>query len=391
MEKNNDSVIVKIVSVAGILAALALVFIIILRGDLFSGVVSAINSTKAGYESATIYDVCYYKAWNVIYGGVYSIALFATVIAPVALMLRFNGAASLARYAAIADIVLAVIVIIAKILGNNGVMHKITAKIYLDEIGVVTAYGDFMGVFPIVAAIIVLVLSVIVLMIIHSSKLDKVKLYNNEGPREIVRMIIPVLYGSVFLETIRPLVISAVCHRIGGMSDTVNTFVTDYFFADVWGFNVPYVWFVIVVALAVIVANRYFKKLKDNVIPIVMGVMTALYIIRCIIYIANPPRLFGYLTLDDAICDATELAYPIYMLLIVTDVLVVMMLAYWCTKKELAKRTLLIVLVSHMIITLIAIATVGIGMAIVYGISLVANILILISSFYMAYIRGRHH
>lgn len=393
MEKNNDSVIVKIVSVAALLAALALILILLLRGDLFSGLVADINSTKEGYEAATIYDVCYYNAWNIVYGVAYAVALFTTVLAPVALMLKYNGAAMLAQCAAIVDIVLAVMVLFAKILGTNGFMHRVAAHMYLGETGSVDTYNDFLGIVPMVCAIVMLVLAVLTLVLVHTGKLHKIKLFNNDGPREIVRMIIPVLYGSIVLETVRPLVVSAVCDKVGGASDIVNTFVMDYYFAGsgAWGFNVPYVWFVITMAIAVVVANRYLKKHKDKVMPVVLSVVAAFYVIRCVIYLMNPPRLFGYLTLDEAVCDATELAYPLYMVMLVTDVFLLMLLTHWCTKKELAKRTLFIIIGCHMVVSLVAVLAVKAGISLVYGICLVANILALVGSFYMAYIRGRHH
>ncbi len=396
MEKNNDSVIVKIVSVATLLAALALILVLLLRGDLFTGLVADINNTKQGYEAATIYDVCYYNAWNVLYKVIYAVALFTTVIAPIALMLRFNGAALLAKCAAIADIVLSVIVLLAKVFSCNSFLHKVTAKLYLDETGVVDIYGDYLGVFSVVSACIMLVVAVSALVFVYKGKLDKIKLYSNDGPREIVRMVIPVLYGSLFLETIRPIVISAVCDKAGDMADIVNTFMADYFFAgaNAWGFNVPYVWFVILMALSVIVANRYFKKLKNKVMPIVLGIVALFYVVRGAIYLLNPPRLFGYLTLDDSVCDVTELAYPLYMLVLVTDVLLIMVLTHWCTKKELAKRTLLIIAGIHSVITIgsvLAIVIPANGIAVVYGICLCANVLALVGSFYMANIRRSHH
>ncbi len=393
MEKNNDSVIVKIVSVAGVLAALAIMLILLLHGGLFTDIVADINSTKEGYETATIYDICYYNAVNVVYAVVYAVALFSTLLAPVALMLRFNGAALLAKCAVIADVVLAFVVLAAKLLAGNGLIHKVAAKIYLKETGVVDTYGDYLGVLPVIGAVVMLVLAVVAWILIVMGKLDKIKLYNNEGPREIVRMIIPVLYGVLFMQTIRPVIIMTVCEKVGGITFTVNTLVQDYYFSGkgAWGFDIPYVWFVIIIAAAVVVANRYFKSLKNKVMPVLLGIVSALYVIRCVVYLMNPLRLFGYLTLDENICDVTEAAYPVYMILLVTDVLLIMLLAHWCTKKELAKRTLLIILGCHCVISCIAILLASVSVAVVYGICLVANIFGLVGIFYMAYVRGRHH
>ncbi len=392
MEKNTDSVIVKIVSVATLLAALALILIIFLRGDLMSGVVTDINSTKEGFETASIYDVYYYTGWNVIYGVIYSVALFTTVLAPVALMLRFNGAALLAGCAAISDIVLSIIVLLVKILGTNKAVHRFMAGLYLDETGAVESFGDYLGILPLICGSLLLIGSVVVLIILHRSKLHKIKLYNNDGPRELVRMIIPVLYGSIVLETVRPTITTALCEKAGGMSVVVDTFVKHFFTGSkAWGFNVPYVWFAIVTALAVVVANRYFKKAKNKVVPGLLMVLGLLYIIRCIIYVMNPPRLFGYLTLDEAVCDATELAYPLYMVVVVTDILLVVMLVCLCTKKELAKRTLFVIVGIHCVISLVAAFGAYMSVAAVHGVCLTANIAALVSCFYMAYIRGRHH
>ena len=150
-------------------------------------------------------------------------------------------------------------------------------------------------------------------MLIRAGDIGRMKMFHVPSQAKYSKILIPVIYGAVALETVRELVISICTQNGSAMTSQVYTFIKDYYFADAWGFNISYVWFLVLIAVVFVVLGRKFIEktgaLKITVFAAVVLALAA--IVRSAVFLANPPRLFGYLTLDELLCDATEAAYPL--------------------------------------------------------------------------------
>lgn len=395
--KKDDVIVVNILTAAGILAFLALLLVFGTGTNLYGNIISKINSASGnGLSGANIYDICYYKGFGVIYGIAYSIALFATVISAAALFLRKNGAVKLACIAAAADAVTAIIVLISAVFEGSVGVHRFLAGFYLKDIATDFEITKLLGIIPVIIAVIILILSAVLLLQLKITGIGRLKVYNSGGIN-VCRLLLPVMYGSIVFEVIRNILINAVCDRAGGIKMTVQTYLRDYYFLKTMDFNLHYVWFMVVLVLAVMIfyeimpRNKRSETADKRVITIVVLAEMLAIIIRAIIYFANPPRLFGYLTLDEAVCDAVEAAYPAYIIMYMLDVLLLLVVTAFIMLKDDNKKILMIC-IAHAVIS-IAVVFAGqlAGTAGIYYACAAADIIALVCLFYMAYVGRSHH
>ncbi len=441
--KKDDIVVINILVSTGILAVLVLLLVFGTGSNLYGSIVGNINSASGeGLSNANIYDICYYKGFGVVYGITGSIALFATAISAAALFFRKNGAVRLAYIAGAADALTAVVVLISAAAEGSVPVHRFVAGFYLKDIAKTFEITKALGIIPVVMAVIILVLSAALLIYLKMTGIGKLKVYNS-GTFDVRRLLIPVIYGSVVLEVIRNILIGVVCDMAGGMKMTVHTYMADYYFVKAIDFNLPYVWFLAVLAFAVIIfsgvvlknraanskainskainskavnskaindkainseaANNGAAKSEvsesraaknrsaEKFIVSVVSVEILALIVRAVIYFVNPPRLFGYLTIDNAVCDATEAAYPAYIIMYVLDVLLLLVMAGLIIMRADNKKILMLCAV-HAVISIIAVLAGQLaGAAGIYYACAIANIIALVCLFYMAYVRRSHH
>lgn len=419
-----DDVVVNILTAAGILAVLALLLVFGTGTNLYGNIISKINSASGdGLLNANIYDICYYKGFGVIYGIAFSIALFATAVSAAALFLRKNGAVKLACIASAADALTSVIVLISAAFEGSVGIHRFMAGFYLKDVATDFEITKALGIIPVIMAVIIFILSAALFVFLKMTGTGRLKVYNSGGVN-VCRLLLPVMYGSIVLEVIREILINAVCDRAGGMKMTVQTYLKDYYFVKALDFNLPYVWFTVLLVLAVMIFCDIMQRGKssgtaDEITPIrgtgktadgevqknrnvknfgVRRVMTIAalaeilaLIIRAIIYFANPPRLFGYLTLDEAVCDAVEAAYPAYIIMYVLDVLLLLAAAGLIMLKADNKKILMLCTL-HAVISIAAVFAGQLaGTAGIYYACTAADIIALVCLFYMAYVGRSHH
>lgn len=416
--KKDDVVVINILVSSGMLAVLVLLLVFGTGTNLYSNIIGRINSASGGgLSNANIYDICYYKGFGVVYGITGSIALFSTIISAAALFFRKKGAVRLAYIAGAADALTAVIVLLSAAAQGSVSVHRFVSGFYLKDIANTFEITKAMGIIPVVMAAIILALSVALLIYLKITGIGKLKVYNS-GAFDVCKLLLPVVYGSIVLELIREIIINVVCDRAGGMKMTVHTYMENYYFAKALDFNLPYVWFLVVFALAAIIfydgaiksrgaesevqknetlKNRVSKGGKQNnlskeklIITVALVEILAL-IIRAIIYFVNPPRLFGYLTLDNAVCDATEAAYPAYIIMYVLDVLLLLAMTGLIILKADNKKILMLCMV-HAVISIVAVFAGQLaGVAGIYYACAIADIIALVCLFYMAYVGRSHH
>lgn len=412
--KKDDVIVVNILTSAGVLAVLALLLVFGTGTNLYGNIISKINSASGdGLLSANIYDICYYKGFGVIYGIAFSIALFATAISAVTLFLRKNGAAKLAGIALAADALTAFIVIISAAFEGSVGVHKFVAGFYLKDVAADFEITKALGIIPVIMAAIIFILSAALLVYLKITGIGRLKVYNSGGVN-VCRLLFPIMYGSIVLEVIREILINVVCDSAGGMKMTVQTYLKDYYFVKMPDFNLPYVWFTIVLVLAVMIFCDIMQRGKSSgtadgevqkngnaknfgvqgvrrVITIAAFIEILVLVIRAIVYFANPSRLFGYLTLDEAVCDAVEAAYPAYIIMYVLDVLLLLTVTGLIMLKADNKKILMICAVHAVISIAVVFAGQFAGTAGIYYACAAADIIALVCLFYMAYVGRSHH
>ncbi len=415
--KKDDVVIVNILTAAGILAVLVLLLVFGTGTNLYGSIVGKINSASGDvFSNANIYDICYYKGFGVIYGIAFSAALFSTAISAASLFLRKNGAVRLAGIAAAADAVTALIVLISAVFEGNVGAHRFVAGFYLKDVASDFEITKALGTVSVVMAVIILILSVALLVYLKIAGIGRLKVYNSGG-FNVCRLLVPVMYGSIVFEVIRAILINAVCDRAGGMKMTVQTYLKDYYFVKALDFNLPYMWFAAVLVLAAMIFSETAPKSRmsetssmsktadvgvqknksaknfvlQRVIITVASTEILALIIRAIIYFANPPRLFGYLTLDEAVCDAVEAAYPAYIIAYLLDVLLLLVLTGLIMLKADNKKILMLCAVQAVISIVAVFAGQTAGTAGIYYGCAIADVIALICLSYMAYVGRSHH
>ena len=391
--KKEDVVVINILTSVGILAVLVLMLVFGTGSNLYGSIVNNINSASVeGLSNANIYDICYYKGFAVVYGISYSIALFTTVISAAALFLRKKGAVRLAGIAGVSNMLTAAIVLLSVATEGSVTVHRFIAGFYLKDVAKTFDVTKALGILPVIFAVIILILSAALLICLRMTGIGKLKVYNS-GAFDVCMLIVPVIYGSIVIETIREIFINVVCDKANGMKMTVQTFIKDYYFVKGIDFNMPYAWFAVALVLAVIIFyNRLSKKFNvKKFIFLVSGVEVAVIIARAVIYFLNPPRLFGYLTLDDAVCDATEAAYPAYIFMYILDVVLILTITC-CIMLEADNKKILMLCGIHAVISIVAVlAGQFAGVAGIYYACAIADIIALVCLLYMTYVGRSNH
>lgn len=339
--KKDKIVLIRVLTVAAVLAALALVLVFGAGGGLFHNIVNDINNNQVPLDSAgaSIYNLYFYKGLGVPYLVLFSAALFAAAAASVGILTRFWGAAVLAKAAAVSGMVTGAYIVLAVLFEKNVLLHRLIDRFYIGEVQGTIETVRLIGVVPLVSGIVLIVLGGLCLALLPASGITKMKIYQSAEKMRDYVILLPVLYGCVFCEILREILIGSRCEALGAEDLHAYTYIQDYYFADAWGFDIPYVWFLLAAAVVLIalrgMAANWMRDKKISLLPVFTAVVFGVLLgIRSIIFWMNPPRLFGYLTLDEAVCDVTEAAYPLYMLIFVLDIC---LLAVWLAQLLLCR------------------------------------------------------
>lgn len=399
-----EQIVRNILIAAGMLVILSFLLLFGLGAGLYQNIVKAVHSAGGtGFLGANIYDVYYYKCFDLLYRIFYSVSLSASVLAALSLLCRKNGALWLAKLAFAAQAVTAVYVLISCILEDSVTAHRIAAGLYIQDIAASFEVTKMLGRLPLIASVILLVAALGGFVFIRLSVPETLKIYAGGG-WNVRSLLIPVLYGSIFMETVRPLATELVCAGADSVTRVVYDYIKDYYFAQIWDFGFPYVWFLLIFCVGRLVAER--KGTGKNTAKMTVGSARISYgiaagillllVIRAVLYFVNPPRLFGYLTLDEAVCDAVEAAYPAYIVMFIADVVLLLAMLFCLfgkpSKEKNWNKMLPAACGIHAAASIVGVllgrvlTPVGI-FVFCAAIDLILSVCLL----YMADIRGRHH
>lgn len=392
MEKK-QILFIRRISAAGLLGLLAFVLVFGAGGGLFTGIVNDMNHNiiDVSDAGASIYNLFFYKGLGVPYLVFFSVSLFATVTAGVSVLTRFGSAAALSKAACISDMITGFYILLTVLLEKNQGLHRFIAGFYMDDVSGEIQTARLIGGWAAAAGVLLILLGVVCLLVLRFSGMEALK--NQQGEKWPGSWVLfaPALYGSLFLEIGRDVLMGGRIHSMGGNAVQAYTYVKDYYFADAWGLNLPYVWYVAAAAVIFILLRAAFAK--NKMIPLLITGGTGLLLAaRYLIYLWNPPRLFGYLTLDEAVCDVTESLYPMALLLFILDILFLVSVTTLLLSGRCVFKKILLLGAVHAGSSVIAVfAASFFGITALYGTCAAVSFLALIGSFYLADIGGSHH
>lgn len=395
--KKEEIIYIRIMSVAGLLAILVLLTVLGLGSGLYSNIADNINNNAsyfADYENV-VYNLYFYKGLDVFYKILFSVTIVCSAVGAAGILLRRKCAALFAKTGCIFSVITSLYVLIGIFCHNIKFAVAFVTGFYMDNAeGAVIK--NMLGIKPIVISIIMIILGVLCLLIIKSSGVEKLKVYASGDKSRYYAVIMPVLMGTVFFETVREILTGILCqtsNALDGVSGQVYGFITDYYFADDFLFGGLYVWIAVIAAIVLMSINtELLKKSRIKLYVLISGCASLFVIVKIIIYMLNPPRLFGYLTTNEYVCDITEKSYPMYMFIFLFDILIIVTLIYLMYVSGISVKKTLILSAVHICISVIAMIIGSFsGITGIYTAIIAADLLALIGCFYMAYISRSHH
>lgn len=394
--KKDQIIMIRILSVVALLSVMALILVFGAGNGLFLNIINDINHNIVDTQSsaASIYNLYYYKGFNVVYMILFSITIYSIGISIVSILTRFDTAYLTAKISSTFILIMGVFILFARMMEGSRFMHRFIARFYINEVSSNVETAQLMSKVPF-SAICLILLSILCIMLIRSSRIRTVKPYNYTDQRKVYAIYIPVLFGSVFIEYLREIIITARCNRIGSHMDQVNSFMHDYYFSNQWGFNWNYAWFLVIVAVVLIGLRLKLHGKNGKLLGLLIttGIPAIFVIIRSMFYAMNPPRLFGFLTFDEHVCDLTESAFVLYLIRFVLDIIVLTSVLEWLILKKEEIIKILISYGANVVISICGILIFGniFGIAGMYVSCIIANIITLVSNFYIFYIGRSHH
>ena len=278
--KKSEITFIRLMSLALIMVINAAVLLFFVGEHTFQNILNRMNSNVYDGDTldTSIYNYYFYAGFGSIYKIIFPITILLLVTAAVCVYKKVSMASRLSIAANKSDI------------GNIQTVQ-------------------LMSRIPI-AYILVMVLSVLGLLMVKSSTITKLKIYNDKmAYNNAVIYIFPALSGFIILEVIRNLVISRVVMLSSDeYIQTVAGYIQDYYIGSKFYFNWSWlIIFTIVTCVAIVLNNN------NKLMIIEIAVFSIIVIIPSVIYAFNPPSLFGYLTTDNTLCDLTEAAFVWYL------------------------------------------------------------------------------
>lgn len=219
------------------------------------------------------------------------------------------------------------------------------------------------GIKEVVVAVLMIVTGLLALLIVKTSGVRRISVYKSKkGYGALCLAVIPLII-IIFVEIIRPLVLNVICNSCSALDMQVYEYLYDYYFADAFLINFPYVWYITLAACAVMasgamIKNKKIKRKLHMIIPAFTGIVL---VIRSVIWWYNPPGLFGYLTYDEKVCDVTEKASLIYLFLFVTDIVFAVYVVCCIYSKELKSKRVAVLTAAYVALNIAVIPAVLYG------------------------------
>ena len=304
--KKSEITFIRLMSLALIMVINAAVLLFFVGEHTFQNILNRMNSNvyDGGTLDTSIYNYYFYAGFGSIYKIIFPITILLLVTAAVCVYKKVSMASRLSIAANISAFITGALLLFARITESSKGVHIFINSFYMNksDIGNIQTV-QLMSRIPI-AYTLVMMLSVLGLLMVKSSTITKLKIYNDKmAYNNAVIYIFPALSGFLILEVIRNLVISRVVMLSSDeYIQTVAGYIQDYYIGSKFYFN--WSWLII---FAIVLNNN------NKLMIIEIAVFSIIVIIPSVIYAFNPPSLFGYLTTDNTLCDLTEAAFVWYL------------------------------------------------------------------------------
>ncbi len=388
--KKEDIIIIRITSAAILLAALALILLFGAQSGLFYRYIEMMNNNEYSNMAGSAYNVAFFNGVNTIYTFLFDLTLYTTIIGAMGLLLKLKGVSSIAVCGAVSSVVTGFYIVFVYILENNVLLHKAASYIYLHEAGNYLDGERILHAKVIIVGVVLIIIGILAIMIIKSSNVKKIYSYSSSYKHTGLIAMLPVFYGCIFMEIVKKLLLEYVI-GIKEQSGQVYSILTQHYFEGIPLFHIKLIWVVLISAIAIVLVNRFVRRFQID--KTIIGIFFALaYIVQIVFILVNPPRLFGYLSFDEHICDMVDSSNAAYMIMYALDVVFVSILTAVCLKDNYSHKKILITIAIHFVISILAVMGLGfIGISAIFAGCAAANLVALISFFYTANIRASHH
>ena len=390
--KKDDILIIRLVSVAVLLAALALIILFGVRFNVFTQLSDritdgTITTADGGFP---LYASLYYRGMGAIYNILFSLLIYSSVVSIAGIFLKIKGTHALAACASITGIVTGVFLVFSKCFENNSLLNRLFARIYLGESINYVKADNAVGAMPVrvvVFGILLIVIGCLARIMVKTSLIGRMKIYKASSGAAWLILLLPVAYG-LYIDLVRSRVMEwAFSHNT--ISQQIYGIFDDYYLKNIFFTSLDKICVVLIAAVITLVLSNagFKKKLIKHITAIAVGVLSA---IGVIIFLANPPRLFGYITVDESVCDMVESVGIVAVLVILLDIIVTGLLTSLCldTSNRISYKKILIIISCSMIISIaVIIAGISIPVMAVYISLLVINAASLIALGKFTYIR----
>jgi hypothetical protein len=364
--KKNQIVLIRVVSVAVLMAALALILIFGAGSTVFTKIIKDLNNggVTSDASAVSVYNLVYYKGMNAIYQIIFGIALFTTIVGIAGVFFRIRGTDICLNTAIIFDVVTGIYLILAYVLEKNKFMHKVFAKIYLGEFDTQFTVVRLIKLHVLIAGILLILVSLLASAIVKSSGIPKMTIYKAESNLGWI-LIIPLFFTSLIFDVAREWAIR-IASGYSDVSGQLYDILKDYYFGDKFLFSMPK-WLIVFVASVITLFIMGVLRIHlKRIFAVIMGaVFTAAALIRCVVFWMNPPAIFGTLSYNENVCDMTDRAGAAYMICFVLDIFFITILAVLCIicaqKKFFELKNILIITIGYAIISIAAILILGFG------------------------------
>ncbi|MBO5459469.1 MAG: hypothetical protein J5981_04385, partial [Lachnospira sp.] len=314
-----------------------------------------------------------------------------------AMLVKLNGAGLYAVVSSALSVVTGLYIVLCRVFEGNIGLYRFINRFYIGETGEINPI-KMLG-FSWIAGVLLIIIGAICLFLVKSARLDRIKAFGGNSPAYL-GVFVPVLLGSVFFECIREIIIAGVCNASDTYIQSTYLCIKEYYFADTFLFDMPYVTYLIITVLGVLLLGKMKLALPGRIesgwlLPLLL---TVIAVVRSVVYYFNSPPLFGYLTVDEKLCDYIESAYPVYMLLYILDMMFLMAAVKLFFDKKCSMKKMLTTCCNVAVVSIIGILIAVFvtkfhtyGLEIFYIICATVDVIGLFCLFYSGNIRRSHH
>lgn len=342
--KKDEIALVRIMSVAALLLMQSLILILALGSRFFTRIISS-------SEDASVYNVFYYTGANYIYEIIFPIAVILTIGAALGVLFKINKSGRCALLGSILSIVTGLFIIVTKLGENVKFIRRMLIGLVVDDVNSMDLVSSNMIGIRFIFAILLIFVAVVTLLLIKSSNINTLKLYNKKKAQGIFIYLLPVLYGTLIIDLIRNnTIVPKVISRLGNMHVGAFDIINTYYYGNRFFFNTSVVYIFGAGLIISLICRHMSEKFNSNVALIIsVGTPTIVTAIMCLLFYNNPPALFGAITVDFALCDVVEAGFAVSLIAWVIQVLFINMLNYAIVYNRLNLKPMLIIMAQNII------------------------------------------